>query len=243
MSVKENKESVNDDDLGSLFRFLNTVFHNLKSPIGAMISYTSALKMGIDGDVNEKQMESLEMIMKSGSNAINMIQSIREISQLKSGVLQIEIDTADINDLIRYSIEDCQKSAKEKGLEIKENLPEEELLANVDSKQIMRAINLLLTNAIEYTSEGWIILEAKKNEDSTIDIVVKDTGKGIEEDDIESILHAYDNESDKEGKQYAKKGFGLLLTRLIVEEHKGQISVSSVVNEGSSFTISIPQNL
>lgn len=243
MSTKDNEKQVTEEDFRALFRFLNTAFHNLKSPIGAMVSYTSALKMGIDGEINEKQMESLNMIMKSGNKAVDMIQNLREISRFKSGDPQMEMDVADIADLVRYSIEDCQKSAGEKGLEIKEKLPDDEILAKVDSKQIMRAINLLLTNAIEYTSEGWIMVEAKQNADSTVDIIVQDTGKGISEEDVESILHTYDKEHGQEAKQFAKKGFGLLLTKLIVEEHEGKISVSSVVDEGTSFTMHIPQNL
>jgi signal transduction histidine kinase len=243
MSVEKQSPAETSNEFLSLFNFLGTAFHNLKSPIGAMISYASAINMGIDGEVSKEQKASLEMILKSGNDAVEMINNIRDIARYKSGNPKLDIDIANLVELTRYTIEDCEKLAKAKKLEIIEIFPSEEVTAKVDVKQYMLLVKLILINAIQYTEEGSITLEIKPNDNSTVDLLIQDTGKGIAEEDIASILDAYDEEKSCEAKKFAKKGFGLFLSNLIVKEFNGNLSATSTLNKGSTFKVSIPQNL
>jgi len=143
----------------------------------------------------------------------------------------------DLNLLIQEIVSDMKILAEQKNVEIK-FLQRKEMILNGDRDQLKRLFVNLLDNAIKYTPQGGkIILESKK-EGKIINIEISDTGIGISQDELPRIFDRfYTVDKSRSGVGF---GLGLSIVKSIVEAHKGNIEVKSVLNKGTTFTVHLP---
>ena len=221
--------------------FISAVAHELRTPLTSIKGYAAILATGKLGEIPQAVKERLEKVNHHADELVNLINDLLDISRLESGKTVIHFEPASLKSIADKIVDMLSVQAKDKGIEIVTNLPQDYTI-NVDRMQIERVFINLIGNALKFTPEqGKITLSAYPKKDF-IQIDIVDTGIGIPPEAQESIFEEFyrvDNEINQETKG---TGLGLSLVKNIVEAHGGTIWVKSKPREGSVFSFLLPAN-
>lgn len=222
--------------------FISNVSHELRTPVTVLRTYIDTLHNNGDDFDEETKKEFLQTIDTEAKRLHSMVNDILDFSRLESGNVQLRKEYANLVELLEQNITSIKILADEKNIKIsfekQENLPP--IPMNIES--IDRVIRNLLSNAIKYSPDGKDIFVtvglAEDNEN--IKFTVRDTGIGIAKEHLEKI---FDRFYRVENATHTVKGTGLglhLVKMTIEKHHAGKITVTSVENEGSTFTVLLP---
>ncbi|MVO10453.1 response regulator [Flavobacterium sp. TP390] len=237
---KTKKKAEESDKLKSAF--LMNLSHEIRTPMNAIMGFSDLL-LKKDLKENEKE-EYLKIIQKSGKNLIDIIDDLVEMSKIDSDLIEPKYSSIDLKNMIQATFESIKVTVPSyKNIDFKLITPKGTTTQNVvtDVVKLNQVITNLLTNAIKFTEEGFIVLDyefdLKKNQ---IHFTVKDSGKGIPDDLQETIFSRFnkvDFISDQDNKGL---GLGLAISKAYIEMLGGKISLKSEVGVGSTFSFSIP---
>jgi signal transduction histidine kinase len=234
--LRESNKNLKQTDVAKS-EFLNIVSHELKTPLTAMVAHLDVLD-DLKDNLSEQEMHSLEAIRRNASQLRLLISNILEISRMESGKFELARNKLDIKKILLDVTESLEVLAKQKNIKLItkiDELPQFEF----DDTRISEVMNNLITNAIKFTENGKIIIEARKLDDC-VEVKVKDTGIGIPEDKLKNMFEKFYQVDASLSRRYGGTGLGLSITKKIVEAHGGKISVESKVGEGSTFTFTLP---
>jgi len=240
----QNAAKIAEDANKAKSEFLANMSHEIRTPMNAVLGFAELL---FNHPLNEKQTEYVKGIQLAGKNLLNIINDILDLSKIESGNMSISMDSVNIYELVDELQALFVIKAKEKNidfiLEVDSNIPKGLLLDELKIKQIM--FNLL-GNAIKFTSNGYVKLKCYLTNSPTdesiveLNIVVKDTGIGIPQNQQDIIFEPFRQQNGQNTRQYGGTGLGLSITHKIVQLLSGKISLNSVQDKGSSFSIVIP---
>lgn len=220
-------------------QFLNVTSHELRTPITPVQAQLQMVLQEAFGPLNEKQEESLQMVLRNTRLLNNLIGDILDISRLESGTLKFVLREEDLNEVVRESVETMKSKAERNSISIdlqQENIPP----LVVDRQRISQVILNLLNNAIKFSHEGGDIDVSIQKDTSDAIIEVRDEGIGIEEKEQENIFLPFQQVDSSKTREYEGSGIGLALSKGIVNYHGGQLWVESELGEGSTFIFNIP---
>ena len=230
--AKEAAENANK----SKSLFLANMSHEIRTPMNAILGFTELLKNKINDPV---QSHWLELIQKSGSNLLHLINDILDISKIEAGKLRVSHDFFLISSLIEEVTDFMRFEANRKNIAINTrcaNLNNCEF--SLDEFRVRQVLINLLSNAIKFTQEGFITVSANVENDTLI-IVVEDTGIGIDNTDLNKIFSTFE-QADNSKNEHGGTGLGLSISKKLIELMKGTIAVSSEPGKGSVFEIKFP---
>jgi len=230
--------------------FTSMMVHDLRSPITGIKLCLDILQKGMLGELNDKQKEMSQRAMSSLHRILDLVNDLLDVSKLESGKLDMEPEKFSLHQVIESSLSTLEIQAKEQeislDISIEEGLPE----VYGDPARIEQVMVNLLSNAVKFTPSGGKItigaryVSAQDGDVSSplplIKVWVEDTGAGIPEDDLELVFEKY--RQLKTGKVSEKKGtgLGLVICKMIVESHGGEIWVESTEGEGTTFFFTLP---
>lgn len=226
------------DDLKSIF--VASMNHELKTPLTAIIGFTDLLLKGIAGAINQEQKEQLNIIVRNAKNLLDLIDDIILVSKIEIGKIDLEITTFNLNELINEIKETVSPIANEKQLDLKFKTIQKAEITN-DRKRIKQILLNLINNAIKFTDKGEVLISI---DDSEVDykVIVKDTGIGIKEKDLNNLFKAFSRiptpDQSKSGT-----GLGLYISQELANQLGGTIAVTSEFGKGTSFTLIIKKNI
>lgn len=237
---KTKKKAEESDKLKSAF--LMNLSHEIRTPMNAIMGFSDLL---LKKDLKEDEKEEyLKIIQKSGKNLIDIIDDLVEMSKIDSDLIEPKYSSIDLKNMIQATFESIKVTVPSyKNIDFKLIVPKDTSTQNVvtDVVKLNQVITNLLTNAIKFTDEGFIVLDYefdfKKNQ---IHFTVKDSGKGIPDELQETIFSRFnkvDFISDQDNKGL---GLGLAISKAYIEMLGGTISLKSEVGVGSTFSFSIP---
>jgi signal transduction histidine kinase len=216
----------------------DNIAHDLKSPITrirgiAEVSLTAGSSM--------QEYESMAAgTVEECDRLLDMINTMLIISRTEAGVTQLDCQKLDITNIVRDARDIFQSPADDKGLTLAYSGPDNADISG-DMRLIQRMVANLLDNAIKYTpANGRIDVRVAAGADQSVQITVQDNGRGISVKDQEHIFERF-YRCDPSRSQ-AGTGLGLSFARAVARAHKGDISVSSTIGEGSTFTVTLPKN-
>ncbi len=216
--------------------FLKTLSHEIRTPLNTIDGFSQVI-MDTD-DINEIK-DDVRDIRIASKDLIDTINGMIDLSIIETGELQIIPENYNVYDMIENITELIQSKLKDEQVEfivnIEENIP---AVLLGDSERISQMILNLLKNSIKYTEQGKIELIVSSVKSASIcrlKIVVKDTGKGMNE---EELLHLFDSVEDKQGYH-----LGLQVTKYLTELMNGKLDVESKETKGSTFTITLDQKI
>ena len=223
-------------------RFLATMSHEMKTPMNIITGLTHLL---LDEKPREDQVKHLRTLQFSANNLVVYINDILDFSKIEAG--RITLDSREFS--LKNRFEDIKNryamQAKEKGLDftcnIDSRIPENVIGDPVRLDQIMTN---LVSNAVKHTEKGTVEVDVKLDQlnkkDSTVIIKVKDTGVGMKPEVLEEMFRKFDSSSNDIFEGYGSSGFGLVITKRLVDLQNGKIEVDSKIGEGTVITMHLP---
>jgi signal transduction histidine kinase/ActR/RegA family two-component response regulator len=224
-------------------QFLANMSHELRTPLTAIVGYGSVLADGIFGPLNDKQVDALNAITRSGDHLKNLIDDVLNLARIESGKETPEPTRVPVKELLHQANKLMMQTAMNKGLTLEPFNGSEEILSlglHCDQKHIHQIIINLMSNAVKYTPKGgrvWVTAEILADK---LKISVHDSGVGISAEKMKKLFERFERGEDTYSKSQEGTGIGLNLTRRLVELNGGRIGVESKIGEGSTFWIAMP---
>ena len=170
---------------------------------------------------------------EAARNLSALLEDVLDVSRLEAGMLTPHLARVNLKDLARYAVDTLLPAAKEKGLEITTTVPD--MWVQADEKLLRRVVVNLVSNAVKFTPQGFVRVEAHQTARETL-LSVADSGIGLTPQEQQTVFQKYRQvHSDSRGY-----GLGLFISRQIVEAHGGTLTVSSRPGQGSVFTLALP---
>lgn len=222
--------------------FLANMSHELRTPLNSILGFTQVILEGIDGPVTEEMHTDLGLIEKNSKHLLALINDVLDMAKIEAGRVSLTLETMKLAPLLDDVIKTMSSLAQEKSLylRLESHLqPGMSLLA--DSIRIRQVLINLIGNAVKFTKDGGITIQADQSED-TVHIQVIDTGIGVPEEKLESIFEAFSQVDTSTTRQTGGTGLGLPISRRLVELHGGKLWAESegVEGKGSVFHLQLP---
>jgi len=222
-------------------RFLSIVAHDLQSPLVATQSILSYIEDGYTGDITDGQKDLLQRGIRRIDELLMLITDLLDIPRIEAGQLVREMQEVSLNGVIKQAVVGLDNVARQKGIELRIELPENSPRVYASSRRLQQVLINLISNAINYTRDGMVIVRVKEHENE-IAVEVTDTGIGVPPDELPKIFDDFFR-----GRKAGKKGtgLGLSISKRIVEAHGGKLWAESPCPEtgvGSKFTFTLPKN-
>lgn len=222
--------------------FLRSMSHEIRTPMNQIIGCASVIEM--EDNLSEESKDVLNDLVNSTNSLLDVCNGIINVSQIESGNVDILISGYNPKEVIEDIINLNKKRLTNKDVEIVSNYSELPDVVYGDKDKVKQIVSNLLSNAIKYTDKGKIevsVSSSVKKDKCDIEIVVKDTGKGISEENIDLIFNKFgklEKNSDTLGL-----GLGLFITKNLVNILGGNISITSELGKGSEFKVFLHESL
>ena len=217
--------------------FISTVSHELKTPISAIMMSMKLLEDQRIGGLNEEQRELAKGIKENSERLLDITGELLNMTQVEAGKLQLLPKITKPIELIDYAIKANKVQADRFNIQIEVEYPEKIHKLFVDSEKIAWVITNLVSNAIRYSKENGRVIIGAREVDKSVQIYVRDFGKGIDPRYHNSIFDRYFRVP---GTKVQGSGLGLSISKDFVEAHKGTITLESEVGKGSTFIVTFP---
>ena len=219
--------------------FVSIVSHELRTPVTSIKGYVDLLAMGSAGAVTEAQRGYLDIIKTSADRLSEMVDELLDLSRIEAGKAQMRYQAVSLPRVLREVAVMLQKNFDERGiqlhLDILDDLPD--VLA--DPGRLNQIVTNLLSNALKYTFEGRVDVKARLVDD-LVQVDVSDTGIGMTREDQAKLFTRFFRASTARAREISGTGLGLSITRSLIEMQGGRIWVESAVDQGSTFSFTIP---
>jgi signal transduction histidine kinase/HAMP domain-containing protein len=219
--------------------FLANMSHELRTPLNAILGYTELILDKIYGDVPGEIQEVLERVEQNGRHLLSLINDVLDLSKIEAGQLTLSLDDYSMKEVVQTVVTAVESLAAEKNLELKVTVSPEVDNGKGDEQRISQVLMNLVGNAIKFTEEGEVKVEAKTSNDTFV-VSVSDTGPGLSESDQLRIFEEFHQVDATSTRKKGGTGLGLSIAKRIVEMHGGRIWVESTVGKGSTFSFSLP---
>ncbi|WP_462317564.1 sensor histidine kinase, partial [Marinilabilia sp.] len=241
--IKAKEKAEEGDRLKSAF--LANISHEIRTPLNAILGFSSLIKE-IEFP-KEEQEQYIDKINESGTDLLKVIDDIVEFSHVDSGLTKISKQNITIESLLEeidQEVSRLQKKHSGKNLKftINNQIPEDQSIIS-DYKRINKIIYHLIDNAFKFTEEGEITLHLKTDDHQWLQIRVSDTGIGFPKEKYELIFKRFRQLDEGATRNFGGNGLGLALVKHLTSLLGGDIKVESTPDQGSIFTVYLPQKL
>ena len=229
-----------EQDIKIEHRLTSDVAHELRTPLMAMLATVEAMQDG----VLPADDEHFEIVAGETRRLSRLVDAMLHLSRIENGKGSLKLEHTDMIYLVKSLVNSQHQLFHEKGLHLRfiDETRYEECYADVDPDLIREAIVNLMSNAMRYTPSGGWVLVRIAYERPDVFISVQDTGIGIAKEDIPQIFSRFWRSEVSRERARGGLGVGLAITKEIVDQHNGTISVESELGKGTTFTLSIPQD-
>lgn len=222
--------------------FLGTISHELRTPLTSMIGWT---RMLLNENLDEKTLRrGLECINRSANAQTQLIEDLLDVSRIIRGKLKIEPRFVNVEPIVEAAVNSVQTSVKAKNINIECSSMLENNIVHADPRRLQQVLWNLLTNAIRFTPKNGQIEINLQNDETFVEVSVKDTGIGIAPEILPTIFNRFTQADGKTTRRFGGLGLGLAIVRHLTEIHGGTVEASSEgEGRGSLFTVRFPHNL
>jgi signal transduction histidine kinase len=227
--------------------FFANISHELRTPINVIFSALQMEELMLEGYLNENgctdKFKYTKMMKQNCYRLLRLISNLIDITKIDTDYFHINKTNNDIVSIVENITLSVAEYIENKGISVTFDTDIEEKIIAYDPEKIERIILNLLSNAVKFTPRGGNITVKIEDKDSDICIRVKDTGRGIPHNKVNSIFERFVQVDKSLARNHEGSGIGLSIVKALVELHGGTISVTSKEGEGSEFIIYIPCEL
>jgi signal transduction histidine kinase/CheY-like chemotaxis protein len=219
--------------------FVSNMSHELRTPLNSVIALSGVLSRRLAGQIPGEEYGYLEVIERNGRQLLALINDILDLSRIEAGREELEIAPLDLDHLVTEVVASVNPLAHQKKIELAH--PPAPGLAPLrsDEGKIRHILQNLLGNAVKFTEAGRVEISVRQ-EGAEVRITVRDTGIGIAEDQLELIFDEFKQADGSNSRRFGETGLGLAIARKYARLLGGEITVESVLGQGSVFTLSLP---
>ena len=220
----------------SMRKMLSNISHDLKTPLTVILGYIEM----INNDkslTSEKVMSLLKTVNLKTVEVLALINLFFELVKLESGDKKLNSSRIDICEVIRKIILDYYEILISKEFEVVIDIPDDSVFVSGDEDAIERVLNNLITNAIQYGSDGKMVGLKIRITDNDVFVEISDKGKGINEMHKDRVFERMYTLEDSRNTNYQGSGLGLTITKRLVEQMEGSISLNSVPFKETTFSV------
>lgn len=223
-------------------QFLATMSHELRTPLNAISGYAELLELGIHGPLTEEQRGSLRRIQRSQKHLLSLINEVLSYARIEAGAVRYDFAEVGLAGALAgvESIMLPQVRARKIRLDVAAVDPT--LMVRADAEKLSQILMNLLANAVKFTPQAGAISISVREHEDTVDIDVSDSGVGIPKDQQDQIFEPFVQVGRKLNSAGEGTGLGLAISRDYARGMGGELSVSSNVGEGSTFTLTLPRS-
>ncbi len=234
--IERNEALETTDRLKS--EFIANISYELRTPLNAIIGFAEVLENQFFGELNERQLEYSNAIVKSSQQLIALINDILDLASIEAGYLHLDLQPTNVYTLLESIYTLGRERAHSRNIDLRLDCAEDmgELMA--DGRRLRQALFNLLSNALKFTKEGGVVSIAARRQDGEMLLEVSDTGIGISEEDQERVFGKFERGS-RETRQ-GGAGLGLSLVKSLIELHGGQVEMDSEVGGGTKVVCHVP---
>ena len=227
--------------------FIANISHELRTPLASVRLLVETLEDAIDTDPDQAQI-FVEKIETEVQNLTELVSETLDLSRIESGQVPMRIEPIEAEQLVREVMARMLTQAQRHRVTLRTEIEQGKTKVAADSKQIVRVLVNLVHNAIKFTPSGGIVVIGTRLEESgsAQTFFVRDTGIGIRPEDLQRIFERFykvnpaRSKTDFIGPGGVGSGLGLAIARHVVEAHGGRIKAESIIEQGSTFTFTLP---
>ena len=223
-------------------QFLANMSHELRTPLNAVIGLTEMLKEDAEDDSLDDYLEPLDRIHNASRHLLTLINDVLDLSKIEAGKIELYFETFIVSDIMRDIIATSEPLAQKNNNELilENNLDFDSM--HSDQTRVRQIVLNLVSNACKFTENGQVTLalnSRSKKEKQILDIVVTDTGIGMSKEQVRKLFQAFTQADSSTTRKYGGTGLGLIITKHLSRIMGGDVEVSSVEGEGTTF-IAVP---
>jgi signal transduction histidine kinase len=223
-------------------QFLATVTHELRTPLHSIISYGALILEGfVEGDLTAEQEEHIQFIVRRAEDLSRLVDDMLDLSKIEADRLEVKVEPLALEPSLTEVVNQLKPMANNKGLqltlEVEDSLP----MVLADSHRIRQVVINMVSNALKFTEKGGVTIRCTQLERyDMLRISVCDTGIGISPAALDYIFEAFRQADGSTTRRFGGTGLGLTIARKLIELQGGEVSVESIVGQGSTFSFTLP---
>src|SRR5881628_2813735 len=222
-------------------QFLANMSHEFRTPLNAILGYTSMLLKGVTGELTPHQRRNLERV---DSNAHHLLAIILDISRIEAGKMPLTVTKFELKDLVAEVLAEVEPIISRSRLAVTSQLESDMPPLKTDRQKVKQIVINFLTNAIKFTPQGSVEVRTHfVPERDQIAIAVADTGIGVSTEDRERIFEDFRQADNSPTREYTGAGLGLAICRRLAGMLDGNITLESEVGRGSTFVLFLPREV
>lgn len=222
--------------------FLATISHELRTPLNAIVGFNSLLEDGLYGELNQDQQRATQKIDANASQLLALIDQLLQMSKLEAGEIGVTVSRFDVTEAIRTAIEPYRAAYRDKAIALEFDPHPTHVTLQTDEEKLKEIIRQLVMNALHATERGSVQVDIGVDESDFI-LSITDTGHGIPESHLERIFEIFQKEDRTSSRRSPGAGVGLCIVRHLSRLLGGRVEVQSIVGQGSTFQLILPETV
>jgi CheY-like chemotaxis protein len=219
--------------------FLGTVSHELRTPLNAILGYARMLR---DGTIKrDRETRAAEIIERNATALTQIVEDVLDVSRIISGKTRLNVQRVELAAVLNEALETIRPAVDAKGVQLQTVVDPRHPIVAGDPDRLQQVVWNLLSNAVKFTPSGGRIHLWLERTNSHVDIVVRDTGRGIRPDFLPHVFERFRQADGRVSREYNGLGLGLAISRHIIELHGGTIQAASGgEGKGATFRVRLP---
>ncbi len=222
--------------------FLSNVSHELRTPLTSILAFVETLEAGAIED-QEASRRFLSIIRRNASRMNDLIDDILELSAIEAGNVQVKAEEVELHPIANEVIASLAAKADSRGIAVVNAVPKDALVF-ADARKLEQMLTNLVENAIKFNREHGTVTVSYESpspiNDQRSKILVEDTGEGIPSQHLERLFERFYRVDRARSREMGGTGLGLAIVKHLARLHEGEVSVTSELGQGSTFTIELP---
>jgi two-component system phosphate regulon sensor histidine kinase PhoR len=224
--------------------FVATVSHELRTPLTSILGYLELIRGDHEDQTNPLKPETLsylKVVDRNADHLLTLVSDLLTTAQATAGTVQIVPSEVDLATLVTRSVESLAPRFAAAGVRLEyahQPIPN----VHLDARRISQVLDNLLSNALKYTPKGGSVIVSTLVAEHSCAVVVTDTGIGMSSEDLDQVFEKFHRAHSATSRQIPGIGLGLAITKAIVDAHRGTITISSTLGEGTTVTVWLPRS-
>jgi signal transduction histidine kinase len=222
-------------------QFLANMSHEFRTPLNAILGYTSLLLQGVSGPMSPQQEKNLARVDSNARHLLAIINDILDISRIEAGKMPLHVSRFALPALVSEVLAELEPLIARSRLSVKTDLGRNVPEIGTDRAKVKQVVLNLVSNAIKFTPSGLVTVSLRHHPDTReVAVAVRDTGIGIAPGDQERVFEDFRQADNSPAREYGGAGLGLAICRRLAHMLDGRIELASRVGQGSTFTLVLP---